>query len=80
MGTASSPSNWDFITEAVKHRDKLFTSSSMVAKFTGLNRASSPANGALRSQVLIAAGVPVPWLQAGSAGAPITQENHPRFV
>lgn len=55
--------------EAVKCLDELFTSSSTVTKFTGLNPAASPANGALRSQVLIAAGVPVPWLQAGSVGA-----------
>ena len=48
-GTTSSPSNWDFIAEAAKLLNELFTSSSMVAKFTGLNPAASPANGALHS-------------------------------
>lgn len=74
------PQNWGFIIEAVKRLDELFTSSSTVAKFTGLNPAASPTNGALRSRVLIAAGIPVPWLQAGPVGAPIVRENHPRFV
>lgn len=79
-GAASSPSSWDFIIEAVKRLDKLFTSSSTVEKFTGLNPAASPANGAFHSRVLIAAGVPVPWLQARSISTPIAWENHPLFV
>lgn len=79
-GTASSPSNCDFIIGAVKHLNELFTSSRMVTKFTGLNPAESPANGALRSQVLIAAGVLEPWLQAVSIGTGTAQENHPCFV
>lgn len=79
-GTASSPTNWDFIIGAVKQLNELFTSSRMVTKFTGLNPAESPANGALRSPVLIATSVLEPWLRAVSIGTRTAQENHPCFV